>query len=126
MIKLENNDDLVFLRLKLDHLYIETRHFEKTLAFWKALGFETARVWGDDGHRACRLVCEESSLVLAESTVPVGPVVHFRVPEVDGLNRELAKHEAVTVRTPLEDTHWGTRWIRVEDPDGRVHVLEKT
>ena len=26
---------------------------------------------------------------------------------------------------PLEATHWGTRWMKVQDPDGRVFVLEE-
>jgi len=29
------------------------------------------------------------------------------------------------VVTPLSHTHWGSRWIRVADPDGRVHPLEE-
>ncbi|NNF70061.1 MAG: VOC family protein, partial [Acidimicrobiia bacterium] len=32
---------------------------------------------------------------------------------------------SVTVETPLEATHWGTRWMRVRDTDGRVHALEE-
>ena len=31
---------------------------------------------------------------------------------------------AVDVISPLEDTHWGTRCIRVQDPDGNLYVLE--
>lgn len=41
----------------------------------------------------------------------------------------LADADAATdlpgVVTPLSNTHWGTRWIRVADPDGRIHPLEE-
>jgi hypothetical protein len=32
--------------------------------------------------------------------------------------------KGVEVVTPLEDTHWGTRWMRVRDPEGRIYCLE--
>ena len=33
----------------------------------------------------------------------------------------LTARENVEVVTPLEDTQWGTRWIRVQDPDGNLY-----
>ena len=32
---------------------------------------------------------------------------------------------AVDVEQPLSSTHWGTRWIRVRDPEGRIFCLEE-
>ncbi|MDP2623623.1 MAG: hypothetical protein Q8Q29_07500 [Actinomycetota bacterium] len=31
----------------------------------------------------------------------------------------------VEVTAPLEATHWGTRWIRVREPEGRIFALEE-
>ena len=109
----------------IDHLYLETRSFEATVAFWERLGFRLAAQWGSDGHRAGRLESGEAFIVLAESSEPV-QTVHFRLAEADAFARRLADQSGVTVQTPLEATHWGTRWIRVQDPDGRVFALEET
>ncbi len=108
----------------IDHLYLETRSFETTVAFWERLGFRLAGQWGSDGHRAGRLESGEAVIVLAESSTPV-QTVHFRLADADAFAQRLAAQEGVSVQTPLEATHWGTRWIRVEDPDGRVFALEE-
>jgi catechol 2,3-dioxygenase-like lactoylglutathione lyase family enzyme len=112
---------------KLDHIYAETRRFEKTVAFWQDLGFTVASEWGDEGHRACRLVCGDAAVVLAEADPlgsPQSPTVHFAMKDPEALAETLAAAENVEVVTPLEDTHWGTRWIRVQDPDGNLYCLE--
>ena len=49
-----------------DHIYVETKSFDKTLEFWKELGFEVQNQWGDDGHRACQLSSQQAAVVLAE------------------------------------------------------------
>ena len=108
----------------LDHVYVECRDFERTLAFWKALGFALVAEWGEDGHRAGRLTSGQAALVLAEAKAPVGPTMHLATRDPEALNARLAKDPAVEVETPLEDTHWGTRWIRVRDPEGNVWALE--
>ena len=111
----------------LDHVYLETRSFESALAFWRALGFQLAEQWGDESHRAGRLVSGEASVVLAAGRA-AAEVVHFRVPKgaLDGLAAALAESKDVKVLTPLEATHWGTRWIRVQDSDRRIFALEET
>ena len=108
----------------LDHLYMESPQFEATIGFWQALGYEVAAEWGEDGHRACRLVAGEAAVVLAEGDKPIPPTVHMSVQDAEGMNQSLAGAEHVDVVTPLEDTHWGTRWIRVRDPDGNIYALE--
>jgi len=111
----------------LDHLYLETRSFESALAFWRALGFQLAEQWGDASHRAGRLVSGAASVVLAEGRA-AAEVVHFRVPKgsLDALAAALAESKDVKILTPLETTHWGTRWIRVQDSDRRIFALEET
>jgi catechol 2,3-dioxygenase-like lactoylglutathione lyase family enzyme len=111
----------------LDHIYLETRSFERSLSFWRALGFSVAEEWDGDGHRACRLVSGSASVVLAE-TDPAGhpqrATVHFAVEDTETLAGRLDRAEEAQVVTPLESTHWGTRWIRVRDPEGNLYCLE--
>ena len=111
----------------LDHLYLETRSFDAAVSFWEALGFRLAERWGDEGHRAGRLVSGSASVVLAEGRAPA-QVVHFRVPpgSLDALAASLDGNTYLKVVTPVEPTHWGTRWLRVQDNDRRIYALEET
>ena len=102
---------------RIDHLYLETRSFDDAVRFWERLGFKLASTWGRDGHRAGRLESGDAYLVLAESQEPMLNV-HFGLGEADELAARLGQ--------PLEKTHWGTRLLRVTDPDGRTFVLEET
>ena len=111
-----------------DHIYVETRHFEKTIAFWEALGFAVAESWGEGDHRACRLFAGTARVVLAEAGAghdPQRATVHLAMADPATLDEEIGGADAVDVISPLEDTHWGTRWIRVRDPDGNLYVLEE-
>ena len=108
----------------IDHLYAETLSWERSVEFWEGLGFELAEQWGTEGHRAGRLVCGEAGVVLAEigpGSEPPAFNVFFRV---DGFDDGDPSPE-VEVINPVEATHWGTRWMRVRDPDGRVYSLEE-
>lgn len=112
---------------KLGHVYLETRQFDQTVAFWNSLGFTVAEEWGDATHRACRLTSGDAAVVLAEADPagsPQSPTVHFAMKDPERLAESLAAAENVAVITPLEATHWGTRWIRVQDPDGNLYCLE--
>lgn len=104
----------------LDHVYAETTDWEAALEFWQGLGFEVAETWGDDGHRAGRLTAGDAAVVLAEVDRDPAFNVHFALADADSFE----PGESVTVTTPLTDTHWGTRWIRVQDGDGRTYALE--
>ena len=92
------------------------------MAFWEGLGFEFVDQWGSDGHRAGRLQSKQAVVVLAEvgPDLPAAFNAFFDLADPDRF--EIGP--GVEVETPLETTHWGTRWIRVTDPDGRVHCLE--
>jgi catechol 2,3-dioxygenase-like lactoylglutathione lyase family enzyme len=111
----------------LDHLYLETRSFDAAVAFWQGLGFRLAEQWGGEGHRAGRLVSGSAFIVLAEGRAPA-QVVHFRVPpgSLDALAATLDGNPQLKVVTPVEATHWGTRWLRVQDSDRRIYALEET
>jgi uncharacterized glyoxalase superfamily protein PhnB len=111
----------------LDHVYVETRQFEKTVEFWKSLGFTVAAEWGEGTHRACRLQSESAAVVLAEADPagsPQSPTVHFAMTDPERMAECVAEADHVEIITPLEDTHWGTKWIRIQDPDGNLYCLE--
>ena len=108
----------------IDHIYAETREWESSVAFWISLGFEIVASWGSEGHRAGRLESGRAAVVLAEVAADVTPVfnVFFDLQDAD----EYRPGPEANVVTPLESTHWNTRWIRTCDPEGRVHCLEET
>jgi catechol 2,3-dioxygenase-like lactoylglutathione lyase family enzyme len=112
----------------IDHVYAETRHYEQAIAFWRALGFRVRDSWGDASHRACLLGAGRARVVLAEAGAavpPQRPTVHLAIQGAAALGEKLARSDAVRVETPLSPTHWGTRWIRVTDPDGNLWALEE-
>ena len=67
-------------------------------------------------------------IVLANSASdsPATPTFHFAISNAEELNKTLIADSNIEVETELEDTHWGTKWIRVRDPDGNVYALEDT
>ena len=109
----------------IDHIYVETRSFPESLAFWQGLGFDLVEEWGEGVHRAARLQAGEAAVVLAtgESTIPA---VFFGVSGINHLANDITGGDTVTVRQPLESTHWGTQWIRVADPSGNIFALEES
>jgi catechol 2,3-dioxygenase-like lactoylglutathione lyase family enzyme len=113
----------------IDHLFIETRDFERSVAFWQTLGFRLVEQWGEGGYKAGLLRSEMAVVVLAPpraDSAPAEVTVHFRVADADATARQLAESGASdAIETPPEDTHWGTRWLRVRDPEGHVFALEQ-
>src|SRR2546427_2436106 len=108
-----------------DHLYIETQNFPASLGFWKTLGLEAVDQWGEDEHRACMLAAPGMKVVLVESDAAPMLNVHLAMTDPETTMKELGSvPDQVNVTTPLEDTHWGTQWIRLSDPDGRTICLE--
>ena len=106
---------------RIDHLYAETRHWEASVEFWQGLGFSLADQWGSEGHRAGRFESGAAALVLAEITEGEAQFsVFFDLDDAD------SAENLPGVVTPLSNTHWGTRWIRVADPEGRIHILEES
>jgi uncharacterized glyoxalase superfamily protein PhnB len=105
------------------HLYLETRSFREALAFWSTLGFELVREWTHDGKGAGRLESGAAVVVIAESDDPQ-LAVHLHTSDIDALERKLVARGRGSIVEPPEETHWGTRWMWVRDPDGRVFALE--
>jgi uncharacterized glyoxalase superfamily protein PhnB len=113
----------------IDHLFIETRDFDASVRLWQALGFTLAEQWGEGSYRAGLLRSESAVIVLApprQGSSRAAITVHFRIADVDSLAQRLAHAGASgAIETQPEDTHWGTRWLRVRDPDGHVFALEQ-
>jgi catechol 2,3-dioxygenase-like lactoylglutathione lyase family enzyme len=114
----------------IDHLFIETRDFDGSVAFWQTLGFRLVERWGEGGYQAGMLRSDGAVIVLApprQADAPAQVTVHFRITDADAAARLLLDGgDGAAIETPPEDTHWGTRWLRVRDPDGRVFALEQT
>lgn len=111
--------------MKLDHIYVETRDFERARSFWTGLGFTVADAWGDGDHRACRLVNAGAAVVLATAHgEPQRATIHFGAPDLSKLAGRAAENPAAEIATPLSDTHWGTQWLRLRDPDGNLYAFE--
>ena len=103
--------------MKLDHLYRETSHWERSVEFWSQLGFDFAESWGEEPHRAGRLTNGAASVVLAEtSRGGPGESTFLAVRDIDAV--------ASAVGESVIDTHWGTRMVSVTDPDGRTYNFE--
>ena len=112
----------------IDHVYVETADYDAARAFWEELGFSAESEWGEGGHRAGKFVRGSAAVVLATAHgggKPCGPTVHLRVASTSQAQAALDASGGVNVVVRDEPTHWGTRWMRVADPDGNVWVLEQ-
>jgi|GEM_PF-6978854 len=109
----------------LDHVFLPTRNFEKSWAFWaKAAGGEVSATWGESDHPAGQVKLGGITFVVAqEDESPVDPelaykvehgrpVLFFSTPNLDALYRGLANGGAPILRGPLT-THWGRRAMTV-------------
>lgn len=103
------------------HIYVETHNWGKSVAFWRALGFEL----DEQLERSAILRSGNGPYVyLAEIDPGREAVMELYV----GLD-EPAKFDpgtAVQIVKPFETTHWGASVMEVRDPDGRLLKLEAT
>lgn len=102
-----------------DHLYIETHDFAAALRFWQALGFELEYDTGH-GSGALRNPAGATTVFLAEQSLedPLASELYLRVAA------DYHAPEGVHVVAPFHDTHWGTKVMIVQDPDGHRFRLE--
>jgi catechol 2,3-dioxygenase-like lactoylglutathione lyase family enzyme len=105
----------------LDHLYLETHNWGKSVAFWKALGFELEF---ETDHHSGQLVAPNGTRIFVAEQSPQDPVgldVYLGVEQ--GGAQPPANVEVVFGWT---DTHWGTQVMTIRDPDGRLLRLERS
>lgn len=102
----------------IHHIYIETHNWGKSVAFWRALGFQL-----DDDRGPSGLLRPRGGgpyIYLAEVPSDRTPAVELYLAASD----ETAPQRPAEVVAPFAPTHWGTREMAVRDPDGRVVKLE--
>lgn len=112
---------------RFHHVFIAPADFDKSLRFYRdALGWTVTRSWDDNGSvRGAVLSGGGVEVVIAsEPDFPKGrPVLHLDIHDIDARFKMLPK--GTTVVTPPEETHWGTRWFVVRDPDGNLIAFEE-
>ena len=107
------------------HLYVETRDWDQSLAFWEALGFRLGKGWGAQ---------HDGILLPADGS---GPYVFLREAQDDqaslafqvifgSANLDLVvEAEGVTVDRPRYASGWGPDLLDVRDPDGRLLTIRE-
>jgi uncharacterized glyoxalase superfamily protein PhnB len=114
---------------RFHHLYIQSGKFDAMVAFYRdTLGWEVTEQWGGNGEpRGSILSAGGMKVVLAEphpGDEQLGrPTVHLDIHNLDA--RFAALPAGTHVVTPPEDTHWGTRWFVVRDPEGNLIAFEQ-
>jgi uncharacterized glyoxalase superfamily protein PhnB len=98
------------------------------------LGWRVSEEWGGNGaQRGTALSGGGIKVVIAERAAEAGKranaadcarfAVHLDIHDVEARFRALPKGGHVVVEP--EDTHWGTRWFVVRDPDGNRIAFEE-
>lgn len=95
----------------IEYVYLETHDFARSRRFWEELGFALDLDLGHAG-RFVNSACPTA--VFLEEVGPDRPLA----------NQLYLRTVDETVPGPWHDSHWGTRLLEVEDPDGRVHILQ--
>lgn len=104
--------------IAFDHLYRETHHWDASVAWWETLGFAFVEMWGEEPHRAGRLVNGETSVVLAETPE------HQQAGSSTFLATDDLAAVAEATGSVAAETHWGTTMVSLTDPDGRSYAIE--
>lgn len=112
--------------VSLDHIFLPTRSFEKSWAFWAGgAGGDVGAMWEGDGNQAGMvrlggvnivLSQEDESAAQPELGYPIEhgrPVLFFNTPDLDKLYHDLANRGVPILRGP-KDTHWGKRAMTVK------------
>jgi uncharacterized glyoxalase superfamily protein PhnB len=121
---------------RFDHVFVEPSSFDATVSFYRdGLGWQQQFAWGQPGEpRGTGLSGGGVSIVIAERHPAqdhskshgingTRPTLHLRVEDLDTRYEELAKR-GLPLFAP-EQTHWGTRWFVLRDPDGNLIAYEQ-
>ncbi len=118
------------------HLFIAPSDFDASLAFYRdRLGWSLVASWGDaPGSRGAVLQSGGGvEVVLAEPHPDedddawrsgrrgTQPTVHLQTDDLEARFERLGAGEHVRIEP--QDTHWGTRWFVVADPDGNLIAI---
>jgi catechol 2,3-dioxygenase-like lactoylglutathione lyase family enzyme len=100
----------------IDHLLVETHHWDKSLAFWQGLGY--ALDFETDHHSGqLRNPAGGPTIFLAEVSEEHAPAI---IPSITIDDAEaFAAPKAGTVERAFAAQHWGVTEMLLRDPDGR-------
>lgn len=101
------------------HLYVQTRNWGATVAFWQELGFTLAF---ETGHGSGQLTPPGGGpyVFVEEVGDDVEPVIQISLAAAG----DESPGEPVQVVAGFTPTHWGTQVMELRDPDGRMVNLE--
>ena len=102
----------------IHHIYVETHNWGKSVAFWRALGFQLDDDRGTSG--MLRAPGGGPYIYLAEVPADRKTAMELYLSATD----ETPPARPADVVAPFAATHWGTREMAVRDPDGRLVKLE--
>jgi len=96
-----------------DHLYVETHNWDKAVAFWQRLGF-TLDFETDHGSGMLSHPASGPTVFLAEQSLedPLATEMYLAA------GTDYTEPDGVDVVSPFVDTHWGTKVMVIQDPDG--------
>ena len=115
---------------RFHHIFIRPADFDRSVAFYRdTLGWDVTETWGDTKQgRGAILSGGGMKVVIAEP--PNGkdhahgcPQVHLDIHDIDARFKNMPKGDHVVAEP--QDTHWGTRWFVVRDPDGNLIAFEE-
>jgi len=101
------------------HLYVETHNWGKAVAFWQSLGFE---VLFDTGHGSgmLRHPAGGATVFVAEQSLedPLAMETYLAA------DADFTPPEGLDVVSPFVESHWGTKVMIIQDPDGHRFRIE--
>ncbi len=118
---------------KFDHLFIAPKDWDKTFEFYhQILGWQLGYAWGEKGKEPRGAYLKSlggMTIVIAEEHQVSDnswthgfnghrPTIHLNVENVDEVFKKLPTGTHI-ISAP-QDTHWGTRWFLVKDPDDNI------
>ena len=96
-----------------EHLYLETHNWSRAVAFWKCLGFDV-EYDTDHGSGMLRHPAGGPTIFLAEQPIedPLASEMYLAA------DSDFVAPDGIDVVSPFQDTHWGTKVMIIQDPDG--------
>ncbi len=121
---------------RFDHLFVAPQDFEVSIQFYRdVLGWRVEFQWGGIGEpRGASLSGGGTAIVLAEphdaddrswshGVNGTRPTVHLQVDDLASRYAELSGSGVIVV--PPQETHWGSRWFVIRDPDHNLIAYEQ-
>jgi catechol 2,3-dioxygenase-like lactoylglutathione lyase family enzyme len=100
----------------IEGVLIDTHNWGKTVAFWKALGYELEF---ETDHHSGRLRHPRGGPYLFVAERPAGALLQFQLVLAVRDAAKFAPPGSGQVVRPFEAQHWGVLELALADPDGR-------